>query len=317
MQRLAFDLHPDMLGLVNAKETAAKVAASGDIRGAWDAYGASMQRPYPADMSVTDVLLPVGPVRPGGLPARIYRPANARPGAACVLYLHGGAFVKGSLDSGDAIAWGISDEIGAVVVSIDYRLAPEHPFPAALEDCYAALRHLASHQDELGINRERIGLWGDSAGGNLAAATCLATRDRKGPPVAALTIHYPCLTDELTSPSYSVYAESPGLQTGWMDHCWGLYLSGDRPTRNPYAAPLKAQSFSDFPPTHVHIAEIDCLADDGRAFAQKLRTANRQVEFACAERMIHGFLRARFFGPGALAEFQKPCSFFRRRLKCD
>src|SRR6185295_6025343 len=188
------------------------------------------------------------------------------------------SFVKGSLDSGDAIAWGIADQVPTVVVSVDYRLAPEHPFPAAVEDCYAVFRHVAANARALGVDAERIAVWGDSAGGGLSAALCLLARDRNGPRIAAQALNYPMLTDELSSSSYSIFAESPGAQTASLDACWSLYLGEQRPTANPYAAPLKAGDVSRLPPAHIHVAEIDPLADDGRRYAERLEQAGCSVE---------------------------------------
>jgi acetyl esterase len=117
------------------------------------------------------------------------------------------------------------------------------------------------------------------------------------------------------SASYRDYAESPGLTRASMDHNWGLYLAGARPTREPYAAPLKASDLSGLPPAHIHIAEIDPLADDGRAYARRLEAAGSVVTLRVAERMIHGFLRARFAGPTAAAEFARPCAFLRALIE--
>jgi len=309
-----FDIHPDMERLIASKLEAAQASSLAGLRSAWDSYGASTQHAYPAGMAVYDTMLDIDGMRSTLIPIRVYRPSHADINPPCVVYLHGGAFVKGSLTSGDSIAWGISDYVAAVVVSVDYRLAPEHPFPAAPEDCYAALCHIASHGSTLGIDPGRIAVWGDSAGGNLAAATCLMARDRDGPKIAAQALNYPCLTDELTAPAYTRYAESPGLRTASMEECWDAYLAGDRPTVNAYAAPLKARDLSFLPPAHVHVAEIDPLSDDGRIYAERLRLAGSPVVFACAARMIHGFLRARFFGPAAAAEFARPCAFLRQHL---
>jgi acetyl esterase len=309
-----FDIHPDMAELIAAKQVAEKSAGTSAVRAAWDSYGESLRRPYPAGMAVRDATLAVRGPGERGLPVRLYRPPSLGPRPPCVVYLHGGAFIKGSLESGDAIAWGVADQVGAVVISIDYRLAPEHPFPAALEDCHAGLGYIAAHAEELGVDSDRIGLWGDSAGGNLAAALCLLARDRGGPKVAAAALHYPCLTDELVGGSYEIYGASPGLTTATMETGWELYLAGDRPTRNPYAAPLKATDLAGLPPTHIHIAEIDPLADDGRRYAGRLAAAGTPVELRCAKRMIHGFLRARFSGADAAAEFARPCAFLQRHL---
>src|SRR5215831_12329861 len=114
----------------------------------------------------------------GAILVRIYRPKNAPYPSPCVVYLHGGAFIKGDLDSGDPVAWGVADKTGCVVVSVDYRLAPEHPFPAGVEDCYAVLLFLSRSGAQHGIDPKRLAVWGDSAGGNMAAAVCLMARDR-------------------------------------------------------------------------------------------------------------------------------------------
>ena len=176
------------------------------------------------------------------------------------------------------------------------------------------MSHLSERGGTFGVQGDRIALWGDSAGGNLAAATCLMARDRGGPHIMAQALNYPCLTDELTSDSYRRYAESPGLRTADMDGGWSRYLGNRRPTGDPYAAPLKAEDLSCLPPAHVHYAEIDPLADDAVRYAGRLAAAGNEVVARCARRMIHGFLRARFSGAEAAAEFARPCRFLRDRL---
>jgi len=310
-----FDIHPEMQALIAAKQQVSDRLSPEDLRMAWNSYGGSMQRPYPAGMSVNDVMFATPGIGRDRTPVRLYRPAGVTRNAPCVIYVHGGSFVKGSLDSGDAIAWGVADQVRAVVVSIDYRLAPEHPFPAAIEDCYAVLRYIAHNATALGVDAQRIAVWGDSAGGGLSAALCLMARDRGGPAIAAQALNYPMLTDELTSESYLAYAESPGARTAALDACWDLYLGKERPTRQPCAAPLKAEDLSRLPPAHIHVAEIDPLADDGRRYAQRLHEAGCSVELRVARRMIHGFLRARFFGPDSAQEFMRPCAFLARCLR--
>ena len=249
----------------------------------------------------------------GTVPARLFRPHGPPHGPALV-YLHGGGFVIGSLDSGDGVAWGIADEVGAVVVSVDYRLAPEHPFPAGAEDCYAALCYVAEHPREFGIDAARIAIWGDSAGGNLTVATCLIARDRGGPPIVAHAAVYPVLTAPGLLPSHAKYADSPGLTSSFMEEAWGSYVGANDDGDEPYAAPLKAPDLSRMPPAHVHIAEIDPLADDGREYVRRLLEAGGDAELHCARRMIHGFARARHSGPDAAVEFAAICRSLRAHL---
>ena len=309
-----FDIHPDMDELIAAKREVAQASDPEAMRAAWNAYGARLGRDRPAGMAVRDTVVPRMAARGGDIPIRIYRPEGADSPSPCIVYLHGGSFFKGSLDSGDTVAWGVAAETGMVVVSVDYRLAPRHPFPAALEDCHAVVSHLGEQGEAFGVQGERLALWGDSAGGNLAAATCLVARDRDGPRIMAQALNYPCLTDDLTSDSYRRYADSPGLRTASMNVGWGYYLGDRRPTDNPRAAPLKAGNLSDLPPAHVHYAEIDPLADDARSYAERLAAAGNEVQLRCARRMIHGYLRARFSGAAAAAEFARPCRFLRERL---
>ena len=301
-----FDIHPDMRDLLDAKQAAKQ---ADDARGGWNDYAAAMQRDRPPGMIVQDTALPcaIDGIAQAA-PARIYRFADAATPSPCVIYIHGGAFHKGSLDSGDPIAWGIADTLKCTVISIDYRLAPEHPFPCGVEDCFAAVQYVLQEAATLGIDPQRVAVWGDSAGGNMAAASAMMARDRGRPNVAATVLVYPCLTDELSAPAYRTYAHAP-VPTAGMDRAWDLYLGARRPIQDPYAAPLKATDFSALPPTFVHVAEIDCLADDGRAYVAKLQAAGTPAALRVARRMIHGFLRARFTGPDAAAEFRAPCEF--------
>ena len=309
-----FDIHPDMADVVAAKRAIAQSSEPEEMRAAWLDYEARLGRNRPAGMVVEDTAIPRPGPDGGEIAIRVYRPQGVRVPGPGVVYLHGGAFIKGSLDTADSIAWGVADVTGVVVVSVDYRLAPQHPYPAGLDDCYAAVSHLAEHGERFGVRGDRLALWGDSAGGNMAAATCLMARDRGGPHIVAQALNYPCLTDELTSNSYRRYAESPGLRTANIDMGWSHYLGDRRPSDDPYATPLKAADLSRLPPAHIHYAEIDPLADDAVQYAQRLAHAGNEVVSCCARRMIHGFVRARFSGTAAAAEFARPCRFLRGRL---
>jgi len=301
--------------LLAAKHALPKSTDPEVLRKGWEDYARKMQRPYPAGMEITNTAFECpGAGRDGTIPVRIYRTAGAPALSFCIVYLHGGAFAKGNLDSGDPIAWGVADNTDCVVVSVDYRLAPEHPFPAGVEDCYAVLLYLSRNGARHGIDPGRLAVWGDSAGGNMAAAACLMARDRGAPRIRAQALNYACLTDDLSSPAYRLYANAP-VTTASIDQAWDVYLGSGRPTSNPYAAPLKASDLANLPPAHVHLAEFDCLADDSRAYADRLAAAGNEVVLRTAPRMIHGYLRARFFGSDAAAEFAAPCGFLLSKLK--
>ena len=315
----SYRIHPDMAELLAAK--AAK-PANQDLavqRKGHDTYGAALARDYPAGMRVEDrALVCPGAGREGVVPVRVYHPAGAETPAACVMYIHGGGFVLGSLDSGDQIASGIAEQVGAVVFSVDYRLAPEHPFPAGPEDCYAALRHISENASKFDVDAERIAMWGDSAGGNLTVATCMLARDRGGPKIAAQAVVYPTLIDRPVSRSHREYADSPGLGADFMERAWNAYLGKKRDDVSPYATPLaEASDLAGLPPAHVHIAHYDPLADDGRDYVRRLLDAGVDAELHCARDMIHGFVRARESGPDAAAEFAAICRSLRAHLRIE
>lgn len=309
----SFTIHPDMSDLIAAKKALTNTADPDTLRDEWNSYGARLSRPRPDDMSVENISASWSGVAPNGfVPLRIYRPKETIGIAApCVLFLHGGGFIKGSLDSADSNAWGAAQVTGAVVISIDYRLAPGFPYPSALTDTYAVLEYVRTNSVALGIDPGKIAVWGESAGGNLAAAVCLMSRDRKGPAIRAQVLIYPCLTDDCLSNSYSTYGNSVGLKTDFMLRGWKLYLDSHRPTPESYATPLKHANLSRLPPAFIHYAEIDPLADDSRQYAERLRAAGSPVTLRRATGMIHGFIRARFSGTTAESEFALPCMHLR------
>jgi acetyl esterase len=306
----SIDLHPEMQFLIDAKSDLPPAETLEDMRAGWNAYAARMHRPYPTGMRVEDQRVDG---KGGAIPVRVYRPAAAAATAACVLYFHGGGFMKGDLDSSDTVAWGLAEETGAVVVSVDYRLAPENPYPAAFDDCYSVLTHVAASAAEYGVDQAKIAVCGDSAGGNLAAAVSLAARDRNGPEIVGQCLIYPCLTDVLEDGSYRVHAVTPGLTTGSMKTYWDWYLGEENvPSNDPYAVPLKAADLAGLPKAWVHVAEIDPLFGDGRIYAERLDAAGVPTEYRCAKGMLHGFLRARLLGPDSGAEFAAICRFLQQ-----
>lgn len=311
-----YRIHPDMDELITAKM--AKPQGSNPLvqRQGHVHYGTTMGRPHPDSMTVNDQhLVCPGAGKDGEVPVRVYRPASAVNNGACIFYFHGGGFVLGDLDSGDTVAWGIAEQIGVVVISVDYRLAPEHPHPAGPDDCYAAVSYVAQHAEEFDIDPRRIAIWGDSAGGNLTVAVCMMARDRGTPHIVAQAPVYPTLHDRPPYASHETYADSIGLTSRAMKESWNAYVGAERGEDVPiYAAPLRATDFSQLPPAHVHIAEIDPLADDGRQYVRCLLEAGVDAELHVARGMIHGFVRARFCGADAAAEFESICRSLRFHL---
>lgn len=306
-----YDTHPEMQPLIDARAKQPPATTVAEMRAVWEAYAAEVRPARPEGLEVTDTTMP----REDGqaVPVRIYRPQGLPARAPCVVYIHGGGFMKGSPASSDSTGWGLAVGSNAVCVSVDYRLTPENKHPELLHDCYGVVAHISAKAASLGIDASRIAVAGDSAGGCLTAATCLMARDRGGPNIAAQVLIYPCLTDDLSAPSFSYNAEPPGLTTASMKQYWEWYLT-ELPSKDPYATPMLADNLSNLPPTFVVTAEYDPLYNDGFDFAQKLKAAGVPVTYRCAARFIHGFLRVAMDGPKARAEFAAMTSFLRQRF---
>jgi len=305
-------IHPDMQVLIDARDAAGE--KGDEVEGArrfWAAYTGALNQPCPSDMALRDAVIPTPDYQ---VPVRIYRSAGGGEPRPCILYLHGGGFMLGDLDSSDTIAWGFAQNTGAVVISVDYRLTPDHPYPAAFNDTYETLCHVAANPDDFGIDPGRIALAGDSAGGSLSAAVCLAARDRGGPKVAAQALIYTVSGADQSYQSYIEHADTPTLTAAGMTVINDRYLSGDVNTDDPYACPVMATDHSNLPPAWVHSAEIDPIRDDGRVFASKLALAGNNVTYREGRGMIHGFMRARFTGAAAKAEYDAICGFLKLHL---
>ncbi|MFB6179292.1 MAG: alpha/beta hydrolase [Halorientalis sp.] len=232
-----------------------------------------------------DIQGPAGP-----LSVRLYRPDTAGPHPVLVFY-HGGGFVLGGLDTHDALARGLTNAAGCAVLSVDYRLAPEHPFPAAVEDAYAAVEWVDSYGDAVGIDPGRIAVGGDSAGGNLAAATTLTVQDRGGPDLTAQALLYPAVSSPVLGgfDSYEENAEGYFLERQGMEWFSEKYLADTSDVRNEYFAPLLARDLSAVPLATIITAGFDPLRDEGRAYADRLDEAGVDVDHHHYEEMIHGF----------------------------
>ncbi len=236
---------------------------------------------------IADRVIP-GPA--GDIPIRIYTPEGVGP-FALLVYFHGGGFVVGSIDGADMICRALCRGAGCMVVSVGYRLAPEHTFPAAPDDCLAATRWAAGHAAELGADPARLAVAGDSAGGNLAAVTALRIRDEGGPPLRGQLLIYP-VADYHTPPTPSYLANADGylLTRAMMIWFWGHYLNHAGEADDPHAAPLRAPDLAGLPPALVITAEFDPLRDEGERYAERLQAAGVPAVVTRYDGMIHGFL---------------------------
>lgn len=227
----------------------------------------------------------------GGIPARLYRPLEQQR-AGLTVFFHGGGFVIGSIESHDAVCRQLCNLTGAAVLSVEYRLAPEHKFPAAPDDCLQAVRWAAQQAPDWGLDPGRLVLAGDSAGGTLAAVTALRLRDEGGPRLAGQVLVYP-VTDYHTppTPSYLENANGYFLTRASMVRFWQEYLSREQDAAHPHAAPLRAPDLSGLPPALVLTAEFDPLRDEGERFAHRLLDAGVPVTLRREDGLIHGFFR--------------------------
>jgi acetyl esterase len=225
---------------------------------------------------------------PGGdLPLRLYRPSGERP-LPVLLYFFGGGWVLGTIDTADGVSRSLAKSCGALVAVAGYRLAPEHPFPAAADDCYAAVRWVAGHAAEIGADPGRLAVGGDSAGGNLAAGVALRARD-DGPALAGQLLVYPN-TDQFADDPSMRAADDPYLfnrhSVAWYRQ---HYLADPGDGASPLASPLRAESLAGLPPALVITAEYDPLRDQGEAYARRLAGDGVQTELSRYPGMTHGF----------------------------
>jgi acetyl esterase/lipase len=275
----------------------------------FEVIAAEMRLPTPDGVSTDRVEwidTPVGAVR-----VRVFRHDDdaAQP---CLIYMHGGAWMQGSPET----HWDITARIAAfnrqTVISVDYALAPEHPFPAAIVQVGAVVEWAFANAGDLGIDPARIAIGGDSAGGNLAAATALKFRGSECPLHAQLLI-YPAVEFEQARPSFTENADGPLLTTAGMPAVNAMYMPNEADRVDPLAAPLKAKDHSGLPPAFVAVAEHDPLRDDGIAYAQALEAAGVPVELHRGTGLIHGYLRAMEYCAASRAALKAMCAWLDAR----
>ncbi|WP_235038741.1 alpha/beta hydrolase [Kibdelosporangium aridum] len=291
MSKYAID--PELLPWLDMLPTIALTDAESlaEKRASLDEMG-SVLPPYDATnaIDVRDELVP-GPDGAPEVPVRVYRRAGQEGAQPGLFYIHGGGFVIGGLEMADRFAMPVVDELGIVVVAVDYRLAPETPFPGPVEDCYAALVWTANKASELGIDPARLAVGGESAGGGLSAATALLARDRGGPALSYQYLWIPELDDRLETESMRAYVDTPLWNYPNAVFSWDSYLGeGKRGTADvsPYAAPARATDLSGLPPTVVTVCQFDPLRDEGLEYARRLSQANVPTELRGYAGTFHG-----------------------------
>ena len=306
---MSYRYHPDLHQFMVREETIPDVPTIVEKRAVWRDFCLSINRPVPASLVVENWEVAVNGTT---LPIRVYRPKTDEI-LPVTVYIHGGGWVVGDLDTNDTVAWGLAEGTGAVVVSIHYRLAPEHPYPAAFDDCYAIVQWVSENAGTFGGDGSRLAVCGDSAGGNLSAAICLAARDRGGPMILAQGLIFPVLGLDVNTPSYLENVGGFGLTRESMIFYLDAYLP-DKREADDYAMPLLAVDLSNLPPALVHTAEFDPLRDEGKLYADRLAAAGNNVTYRLGEKMTHSFIRARFDGPAVAAEFQFIVDFLKKYL---
>jgi len=250
----------------------------------YDRYCAHFRKPRPENLAVNDFLVM-------SVPCRLYAPQPSKD-LPVMLYLHGGGYVLGGLESHDDVCAEISDRAGISIVGVNYRLAPEHPFPAAFNDAWAVLQHLSGQYAKIIVG-------GDSAGGNLSAALALKARDEGGPKIAGQVLIYPGLGGDVTKGSYVTQAHAPGLATKDVLYYRDIYKGGS----HKFAEPLRETNFAGLPPAFMVAAGLDPLSDDCESYAAKLRGANAPVQVRQEPLLVHAFLCARHMSEPAKQSF--------------
>jgi acetyl esterase len=246
--------------------------------------------PVQTALSVKKVVDRKIPGPDGEIPIRLYYPDGDAPFATLV-YFHGGGWVIGDLDTHHSFCHALAKTSGCLVVAVDYRLAPEHRYPAAVEDAYAATTWVAENSDLIQADPDRFAVCGDSAGGHLAAVVSLMARDRKGPRIDLQILIYPITDCSFDTPSYEENREGYMLTRDLMKWFWNHFINIESEADDPYVSPLRAESFSDLPPALILTAEYDPLRDEGEAYAEKLQGAGVNATLTRYPGMIHAFIR--------------------------
>ncbi|OAH44663.1 hypothetical protein AX777_20545 [Sphingobium yanoikuyae] len=279
---IAGELDPDLAAFLSKAGPAASLSGETSV----EAFRARFAR-RPA--GTPETVASVHDVAASGVNLRVYDPQPANPGKGALLFFHGGGFIIGDLEQQDGFCRLLANRVGIVVVSVDYRLAPEHPYPAAIEDGWSALGWLSDNARQLGVDPARLAVGGTSAGASLAAALCLVSRDRGGPSIAFQLLPYPAT--DLRPGAWPETSDTlnPVLPRETAEWFASLYLSGGDPAQ-AYASPLVAADLSRLPPAFILTAEFDPLRDEAEAYGARLRSAGVEVSVKRYTGMTHMFL---------------------------
>lgn len=231
-------------------------------------------------------------LRHGAIRVLVFRRDRDTAASPAILYCHGGGWMYGSPEQSQELAYLYVQQTDAIVVSPEYRLTPDHRFPAAFDDCYGVLCWMKDRASDLQVDPERLALAGESAGANLAAACAIEARERGGPRARIQLLNYPALGTDFETCSYRENQDAPILSRDEMVYFWREYLGAELDTRDARAVPLAAVSFAGLPAARIVVAEYDPLRDDGIRYADKLKAAGVAAELVHAKRLTHGFFRA-------------------------
>jgi len=285
------ELHPVMRQVLERFGQALKGAGLTDMHSG----GPAITRAFMRSMAPPSEVLPAiervedreiqGPAGP--IPIRVYYPVYARD-LPVLVWFHGGGWVAGGLDEAELTCRRLSNDVGCAVVSVDYRLAPETPFPGALDDCYAGVRWVTDSAVELGIDPGQIAVGGDSAGGNLAACVALRARNA-GLPLALQLLVYPAIDTDFSRPSHQDYREGYLLTGSFTEWAWDCYVPDPRERTNPEASPIHAGDLTGLPPALILTAEFDPLRDEGEAYGEALAAAGVRADVRRYEGVVHAF----------------------------
>ena len=265
--------------------------------------------PFEDVAEVRDLAIGTAPL----VAARLYRPSAGT--LPLLVYFHGGGWVVGSVALSDHFCRALANASGCAVLSVEYRLAPEHRYPAAADDAYAATRWAAEHATELGIDADRLAVGGSSAGGNLAAVVCLMARERGGPKIALQLLHVPVTDHDLSRASYASNGTGMGLTRAGMEWFWRHYAPDVAQRDQPHASPMRAKDLRGLSQAIVVVAECDPLRDEGFAFSERLREAGVPVTYLEYPGMVHAFMGWSSVVPTGARAFAEVGALLRKALR--